>query len=644
MRRLIAVAVLATLLVSCADTTAAGPDRPVRILTGEPTTLDPAAQGDAGSAAITAQLFESLTAFDADLRVQPALAESWRFDDGGRRLTFHLRPGLTFSDGTPLRASDVVRSWLRLIDPDHPSPLASLVLDVAGAEAYLRGTSTDPASVGLRADDAAGDLVVDLVRPATDFVNIVAGPSFGIVPPQVADRNTGLAPGPDFVSSGGYVLTGSTGKGLNLTANDRYWAGRPAISKIELVADLAGGSPVEAFAGDELDLTGVSSIDASWIAYDKTLGPQLRRDDSLAVQYYGFDASKPPFDDVRVRRAFGEAIDWRRMAGLSGTSETVQVANSMVPPGIPGRSDADFVPRYDPADARKQLADAGFPGGAGFPDTTLMTGGSGFDQAIVEEVHRELGITLHSETMGDGYFQRLTDRAAGDLVAGVGRRLSRAQRLPRRPARDRRIEQLRALELGGVRCRHHRGRVGHRPVRRERRLRPGRGDRPRRCPGRAAVVRPGLVADAEGPARGRPERSRDRAHGGAGVGGVMRRRIGSLLVAAVLLIESCARDLGRRLGRLRDADSRIDVRRRRDLQPARDAEQGGRPRRAPRDHGRRDRPDRDRGHGHAGPGVVDAHPPARSLPIPSSWRTPRSSPSGASSPATTRPTCSSGPR
>jgi oligopeptide transport system substrate-binding protein len=409
MRRLIALAVLTTLLGACNGSTAAGPDRPVRILTGEPTTLDPAAQGDAGSAAITAQLFESLTAFDGVLRLQPALAESWRFEEGGRRVTFKLRSRLTFSDGSPLRASDVVRSWLRLIDPDRPSPLASLVLDIAGAGAYLRGTATDPATVGLHADDAAGELRVDLVRPATDFVNIVAGPSFGVVPPRVAGAGEGLAPGPDFVSSGGYVLTGSTAKGLMLTANARYWAGRPAVSEIELVADLAGGSPVEAFENDELDYTAVSSIDASWIAYDETLGPQLRRDDSLAVQYYGFDASKPPFDDVRVRRAFGEAVDWRRMAALSGSSETVEVANSMVPPGIPGRSDADFLPRYDPADARRLLADAGFPGGAGFPDTILMTGGGGFDQAIVDEVQRELGITLRSETMGDGYFQRLTD-------------------------------------------------------------------------------------------------------------------------------------------------------------------------------------------------------------------------------------------
>jgi oligopeptide transport system substrate-binding protein len=407
MRRLIALALLATLFASCGSQPAAGSDRPVRILTGEPTTLDPAAQGDAGSAAITAQLFESLTTFDLDLQVRPALAGSWKFDDGGRRVTFHMRPDLAFSDGSPLRPSDVVRSWLRLIDPAHPSPLASLVLDVKGAEDYLRGRSSDPTSVALRADDAAGDLVVDLVRPATDFVNIVAGPTFAVVPPGVGTDPAALRPGTGFVASGGYVLTGSTDTALTLTANKRYWAGAPAISKIELVGTLNGRSPVEAFENDELDYTSVSSVDASWIAYDEKLGPQLRKVGSLSVQYYGFDATKPPFDDARVRKAFGEAVDWRRMAALSGSDETVQVANSMVPPGIPGRSDADFLPRYDPADARRLLAEAGFPGGAGFPDTVLMTGGGGFDQAIVDEVKRELGITLRSETMGDGYFERL---------------------------------------------------------------------------------------------------------------------------------------------------------------------------------------------------------------------------------------------
>jgi oligopeptide transport system substrate-binding protein len=108
------------------------------------------------------------------------------------------------------------------------------------------------------------------------------------------------------------------------------------------------------------------------------------------------------------------------MAALSGSDGTAQVANSMVPPGIPGRSDADFVPKHDPADARRLLAEAGFPGGAGFPTTVLMTGGSGFDEAIVTELKRELGVTLQAETMGDGYFDRLaTDPPAMWSLAWV---------------------------------------------------------------------------------------------------------------------------------------------------------------------------------------------------------------------------------
>src|SRR5918994_3846673 len=102
MRRLSALVVLATLFASCAGQTAAGPDRPVRILSGSPTTLDPAAQGDAGSAAVTAQLFESLTSFDADLQVRPALAESWRFRGPRPPGEVPLRAGFAFSEGGAL--------------------------------------------------------------------------------------------------------------------------------------------------------------------------------------------------------------------------------------------------------------------------------------------------------------------------------------------------------------------------------------------------------------------------------------------------------------------------------------------------------------------------------------------------------------
>jgi oligopeptide transport system substrate-binding protein len=400
------VLILALLAGACTQPPAAASDGTARIALGAPTNLDPAASGDSGSAAMTSQFFETLTTFDETLELRPALAESWRIEDAGRRIVFHLRPNLTFSDGSPLRAADVVRSWLRIIDPAAPSPLATIMLDVEGALAYVSGNGSVD-DVGLTADDAANDVIVDLVRPAADFVTVVASPTFGIVPPGVGRDAAALKAGDAFVASGGYRLTEATPSTMTLTANPAYWAGPPAIGVVTVVTDLGGASGVTAFEDGELDYTFVSESDASWIAYDPQLGPQLREVPSLSTDFYGFDTSRPPFDDVRVRRAFAAAVDWRRIAILAVTDPD-GVATSMVPPGIPGRSDRDVVPDHDPESARALLADAGFPGGKGFPDVTLLTGGSPYDEAVVSEIKRELGVTLHSEVMDfETYFGRL---------------------------------------------------------------------------------------------------------------------------------------------------------------------------------------------------------------------------------------------
>jgi oligopeptide transport system substrate-binding protein len=369
----------------------------VAILSGEPTSYDPAAQGDIGSAAVTAQIFEGLTAVDPGLSVRPALASSWDVSDGGRRIVFHLRPGLTFSDGSPLTASDVVRSWLRLIDPRSPSPLASLVVDVEGAEDYLRGRSRDPASVGLRA--TGGDVEVRLSHPEAEFPSVVAGPSFGIVP-------AGAAPD-GRIGSGGYVLAGTSATEITLQANDRYWAGRPAIRTVRLVTSLGGRSPVDAFDKGDLDYTGISAFDASWIAYDPDLGPHLRTVPSLSVEYLGFDVRQRPFDDVRVRRAFALAVDWPRLVRLASTGDDLP-ATSMVATGVPGRSERDFGQHADPDQARQLLADAGYPQGRGFPDVTYLSGGTAIDEGIIRQLHDNLGIAVRYETMDFGpYFTRL---------------------------------------------------------------------------------------------------------------------------------------------------------------------------------------------------------------------------------------------
>lgn len=369
-------------------------DDTVRVAANEPLHLDPAAAGDSGSAFVIAQLFESLTAFDGGLTLRPALARDWQISDGGRTVTFRLRDGLRFSDGSPLTADDVVDSWLRVLDPRAPSPLASLLDDVTGAAAYRRGQGGRTA-VGLRAD---GDsVVVTLDRPGADLPAIVASQTFAVVPASV--RRSGedaIAPG-RFVGSGGYVLESRDDERIRLRANDHYWAGRPAIATAELVT--ADGDPVAVpdFESGAVDYAHIGQSDGAWIRYDRDLGPRLRAVPDLSVTYYGFDTRRPPFDDVRVRRAFGAAIDWRRIAGDGETGS--HPATSMVPPGIKGRSGRDFRPPYDPELARRLLAEAGYPGGRGFPAVRLVTSGYGGEEAILADVRANLGIEIAYERM-----------------------------------------------------------------------------------------------------------------------------------------------------------------------------------------------------------------------------------------------------
>ena len=375
----------------------------VRILAGEPASIDPAGHGDAGSAAIIAQLFETLTTFDPGLNLRPALAESWSVEEAGRRVTFVLRDGLAFSDGSPLTAQDVVASWRRLVDPATPSPLATLLADVVGAQALIEGTSTDVDALGVRAD---GDrrVVVDLVRAASDFPAIVSAPPLAVVP----TGTTAIPLDPSaFVGSGAYALEDVTPESLVLRGNEHYWAGAPPIPTVHLVTDIGGGSPVEAYEDGLLDVTSISDFDARWIAYDATLGPELRSSPALSVSYYGFDAGEPPFDDARVRRAFALAVDWRRLAALDDPGQSTP-ATGIVPAGIPGRPEGDFLPPHDPDEARRLLAEAGFPDGAGFPTVTLLTSGGGYDDGIVADLGRELGVDVAFEFMDfDAYTVRL---------------------------------------------------------------------------------------------------------------------------------------------------------------------------------------------------------------------------------------------
>jgi ABC-type transport system substrate-binding protein len=362
----------------------------VTILGPSAASLDPAVQSDAGSAQIVSQIFESLTAIDPSGRVQPALAASWVTDNNGKRIVFHLRSGLAFSDGSQITAADVVASWMRVIAPAHPSQLASLLDDVVGARAYREGSG--PASgVGLKASGST-DVEVDLLSPASDFAAITSSSTLAVVPPGLDSDPSLLDPG-SFVGSGAYTLKALTATETTLAANAHYWAGKPAIATINVLSAIGGKSPVSEFEAGNLDYTPISLYDASWIAYDPTLGPSLRIEPSPSVEFYGFNTTRAPFNDVHVRRAFELGIDWRRIVALQDNPLQV-AATGMVPLGVPGHSASDYGPKFDLAAAKSELAAAGFANGAGFPKVTLVTAGAGLDAAIIRQLHDNLGIDI----------------------------------------------------------------------------------------------------------------------------------------------------------------------------------------------------------------------------------------------------------
>jgi ABC-type oligopeptide transport system substrate-binding subunit len=379
----------------------------VTILAGTPASIDPAHHGDLGSASYVSQLFETLTAVDPSLVVRPALAASWQVTDGGTKVTFTLRDHLEFSDGSPLVASDVVRSWRRLFSPRDPSPLASLIANVKGVRDLLSGKTTDVTTLGVSAPDDR-TVVVVLDRGGGDLPAIVSGAPFAVVPPSATDAEIVPSPG-SFVGSGAYVLTSFDAGVFTLTANPHHWAGKPAIGTVKMLTTLNGQSPVDAFVAGTVDVTPIGFSDAGWIAYDRQLGPSLRSDPDLSVTYYGFETRKGPMSDVRVRQAFAEAVDWRRLAKLDAPGSSV-AATGMVPAGMPGAPQGDFLPPYDPAGARQLLAAAGYPGGAGLPAISFVAGG-GYDAGIVAMLEQNLGVTIDYATMD---FQAYQKRLATD--------------------------------------------------------------------------------------------------------------------------------------------------------------------------------------------------------------------------------------
>ncbi len=374
----------AGIFLAVPEKTGSAPERVLRLNVGtEPPTLDWSLATDSVSLTVIENLMEGLAEFDEELNPRPNLAERWEVLDGGRRYLFHLRRDAVWSDGRPVVAGDYEYGWKRLLDPKTAAEYAYFLYDVEGAEAFNNGTLTDPERVGVR---ALGPFLLEvrLRKPVVFFPALV---TFPITFPQRRDlieRHGEAWTAPSHLVVNGPFLLDQWWHEykLELVPNPRYLRGRPALDRIRFYMVQEGSVALTLYETGDLDVTAIPPVAIPSYSGrpDYVNAPVLRNN------YVGFNVTKPPFHDPRVRRAFGHAIDRSIFPKILQGGEAP--ATSWIPPGMFAHNPSIGLP-FDPARARALLADAGYPEGKGFPPITLEISTDPVARLIAEELQAQ---------------------------------------------------------------------------------------------------------------------------------------------------------------------------------------------------------------------------------------------------------------
>jgi ABC-type oligopeptide transport system substrate-binding subunit len=391
---------------------------PLRAETSEPSTLDPALAADDVSVSLVDQLFSGLVGESAEMEIVPEAARSWELLDGGRTYAFRLRSDLRWSDGAPVTAYDFEYAWKRMLDAATESPNASLLYDIAGARAaHVEGEGVD--EVGVRATDDH-TLVVQLESPCSYFPQLL--PHLYPVPRHIVDQHGPQWTAPERVATNGPFALESwrPGRSLALTRNRHYpgaWPGN--VERVELCW-LEWAERIARYEASELDV--VRLWDLPWAEIDRV---RQRHPDEyfsspdLATWFLGFNATHPPFDDPRVRRALAHALDREALANSVRGGYQFPASGGIVPPGMPGHSPGLGL-AFDVGWATQLLSEAGFASGGEVPPVTLLASqGMEVEADYVRDQWRQcLGLDVDCEIVpGLALPTRLSHDAADAFLA-----------------------------------------------------------------------------------------------------------------------------------------------------------------------------------------------------------------------------------
>lgn len=392
------ITVLASLILfSCSKQESDSADgssiQTLRMGFGAPQTIDQHLMTGQPAFKITAALTEPLLRLNYDtLQMEPAVAKSWQVAEDGLTYTFQLRDNLKWSNGDSLTAEDFVYSWKRILSPALGNQYATDFFAVKNSEAYYSGEIADFSEVGVQALSPL-ELKISLEKPDPLFLKRLASEITSPVQKATVEKFGDIDdPTNKWILAGNHVGNGpfrlvewQLNSIIKVEKNPYYWnAEQILLDEVHFYPTETEVNEERLFRAGQIDVSYMGRIPTEKIEYYRQEHPQeLKTLVSYATYFYLFNNTKPPFDDVNVRRAFSYAVD-RDLIVDKVTKGGEPVANALSP--VTENYEPPVFNLSDPDKARKYLAAAGYPNGEGFPTVTLTYN--------TMDVHRKIAIAL----------------------------------------------------------------------------------------------------------------------------------------------------------------------------------------------------------------------------------------------------------
>jgi oligopeptide transport system substrate-binding protein len=372
----------------------------------EPQDLDPQNITGVPEHKLMMAFFEGLAAEDPkDLSPVPGLAERWEISSDGKVYTFYLRENLKWSNGDPITVDEIIQSYQRMLSPKMAAEYAYLIYNfVAGAKDYYEGKITDFAQVGFK-KTGERTLQVTLRNPTPYLIKIIASHyAWTPVPVNVIkkfgaldQKRTAWTRQGNFVGSGPFLLKEwLPNRRIVAARNPHYWDAKTVkLDEIHFFPTEDVATDERNFRTGQVHMTNTLPV-AKIDVYRKEHPELLRIDPYLGIYFFRCNVARPPLNDKRVRRALALAID--RESLVKNVTRGDQIpAYGICYPGTAG-----YTPRArlqgSLDEAKRLLAEAGFPEGRGMPTIELLYNTSENHRTIAEAIQqmwrKNLGVNI----------------------------------------------------------------------------------------------------------------------------------------------------------------------------------------------------------------------------------------------------------